>query len=345
MEKPSYQSNQLVTNELEQNTVEPNSEFEQNPAKTASDYLMETGLNNPETVEDLIQNGTYKDFKVHLVRLNALFRNISPEQHEIDGGAVYVGDNLLPISTEHKEEVVEMAFDALKDLSPKDRGVLTYNILGAVHLFGDGNGRSMRVWHHILSGERIDEEAIKVLTEHDNDTQNGTATTGRKEIQSYLNANTYATSGFANFVAFDSELERLGANNIRSALPWVEPQFDDETIKSLSVKDIDRIKSICANDTGSFICPFNIMTIHMLSKEDETFKIPPAEIENGTYMYDNEQNGAITLNHEQAKRFIEINDQLKMASFGAMIDIFKNPTAHTYENGTPLKNGFYAQNK
>ena len=45
-------------------------------------------------MEELVQNGTYKDFKVHLVRLNALFRNISSEEHEIDGETAF-GDSVL----------------------------------------------------------------------------------------------------------------------------------------------------------------------------------------------------------------------------------------------------------
>ena len=315
-----------------------------NPETSLSpiDYIEKSGLNNVEQIESLIQNGTYQDFKVHLVRLNALFRNLSPEEHDIDGETVHVSDNLVPISSEYKEQVVESAFNALKDMPPKDRGILMYNILGAVHLFGDGNGRSMRVWHHLLSGEQLDNEELVKLTEHDNDTQNGTATTGRKEIQSHLNANTFAMSGIVNYMAFKSELDELGAQDIRSTFPWIMPEFNEGTIKALPIKDISRVKDICANDTGVRYCPFNILTMHLLAKEDPTFQTPSAELEGKVYMYDNEQAAGVTFTAEQARRFITINNEVKLKHFQTMIDIFRKPDEYMV-SGKQLKEYFYAQ--
>jgi len=338
-------SRENVTNEWQTlSEIRPPEETKDKPNDNpAIDYIEKSGLNNTERMENLIQNGSYEDFKVHLVRLNALFRNISPEEHSIDGDTVRVADNLVPISTEYKEQVVGMAFDSLRDLQPKDRGVLMYNILGAVHLFGDGNGRSMRVWHHLLSGEQIDHESMTALTEHDNDTQSGTATTGRKEIQKFLNARVGGLSGLVNRIAFKPELEEIGANKIGAAFPWITPQFSDDTIKSLSVDELNRVKNICTNDTGAVYCPFNIMTMYMLSKENSTFTVPPAEIENDMYMYDNETSDDIYFTTEQAKRFIAINNELKMRSFRTMIDIFQNAEQYKYGDGGLIKESFYAQ--
>lgn len=309
----------------------------------ALDYIEQFGLNSAEQMEDLVQNGSYDDFKVHLVRLNALFRNISPEEHTIDGDTVHLRDTLVPITPERKERVVEMAFDALKDLQPKDRGVLMYNILGAVHLFNDGNGRSMRVWHHLLSGEQINHESMTLLTEHNNSSQSGIATTGRKEIQAYLNANTYETSGIANLVAFQTQLKELEVQNIRAYFPWIAPVLSEQALKDLSVSDVERVREICANDTGAFICPFNIMTMHMLSKEDASFAVPPAKVEDHMYMYDNEQQPEVSFTANQARRFIELNNDLKMQSLKAMIDIFRHPDNYKYANGELAKQSFYTR--
>lgn len=308
------------------------------------DYIEKTGLNNSEQIESLIQNGTYQDFKVHLVRLNALFRNLPPEEHNIDGETVRIDHGLLPISSEYKEQIVESAFDALKNISEaKNRGILMYNILGAVHLFGDANGRSIRVWHHLLSGKRLDNEELLKLTEHDKDGYDGTATTGRREITSHLNPCFYGTGGIINRLAFKPELDEIGAQNIRSTFPWIQPEFDEETIKALPVKDTNRVKDIANNDTRPSNCPFNILTMHMLAKEDPTFQTPPAKLKGILFLYDNEEDDKITFTAEQAKRFIAINDELKLRHFQTMIDIFQKPDEYPKIDGKKTIEWFYSQ--
>lgn len=305
---------------------------------TPFDYIETSKLNNKEFLENLIENGTYQDLKVHLIRLNALFRNLPVEEHNIDGENVRVFDSLVPISSEYKEQVVENAFSALKNMAPKDRGILIYNVLGAVHLFSDGNGRSMRVWHHLLSDEKIDSEKIEKLTEHG---EYGIAK-GRGEMQHYFNNNINYTSGMVNYFAFESILDQLKVDDINICVDGpstLRPQFNDETINSSSIKDLDRVKNICANDMGAVYCPFNIMTMHMLAKEDSSFNAPPFEIseKNGTKVYEYTDDNIIFSKAEQVKRFIKINNELKLKHFKMLIDIFENPDKHRFENGEEVR--------
>lgn len=306
--------------------------------KTLLDYIETNKLNNKECMENLIEKGTYQDFKIHLIRLNALFRNLSAEEHSIDGGTVGIFDNLVPISSEYKEQVVESAFNSLKNISSKDRGILIYNILGAVHLFSDGNGRLMRLWHHLLSDEKIDSENIGKLIEHgEHDIAKG-----RGEMQHYFNNNIYYTSGMVNCFAFESILDQLKVDNISINVDGpnsIFPQFNEETINSSSIKDLDRVKNICANDIGAMYCPFNIMTIYMLAKEDSSFNTPPFEIseENGARVYEYTESNIKFSKAEQVKRFIEINNELKLKYFKMLIDIFENPDRHKFENGEEVR--------
>ncbi len=305
------------------------------------DYINESKLNDKNTIEDLIQKGTYDDFRGHLITINALFRGLDPEKHTLDGEEVFVMDELVPISAEYKEGILESAFVALKKMTPKDRGILMFNLIGTLHLFADGNGRSMRLWHHMLKGEAIDEVSAKTLTEHDNVEGLDMAINGRVEMKNFLNVNIFYTSGITNLWAFESELNELDVNDIRPEFPCISPVLDEEAKKNLSVKEISRLKNICQNETGCRYCPSNIMTIYKLSQEDPTFQCQSFSKENGVYLYNNEKRNDEKFTANQAKRFLKISDELKMRQLKTLINIFENPENYILSNGEYLKTKFY----
>ncbi len=307
------------------------------------DYLEKSGLSDSEKLEALIQNGYYEDFRNHLVHLNALIRSIPPEDHIIDGEKVLIKDGLVPISSEFKEKVVEMAFDSLKCLSLKDRGLLMYNILVSVHLFVDGNGRLARIYHHLLSGERLDDEQVQILIKHDKLGSKGIAETGRQAIAEYLNVNSDETGGIVNQLAFAQELDAIGAKSITADLPQLLPRSRSAD-GSIPKNDLGkRLMLICQEDTSPIFVPFNIMTMYMLSKEDPTFTVPPASMINGDYCYHNEKEHNLYFTQLQAQRFVDINNELKIRSFQTLIDIFKNPERYKFTNGSPIKEIFYSR--
>ena len=296
------------------------------------DYINKNGLNDPNTLETIIQNGDYDSFKKHLINMNGLMRGLDSDNHGIDGDRVIVPEGLTPVSPELKEDLLKDMFGAMKDIdSPKDRGALAYHMLGMLHLFADGNGRSQRVWQQLFSGKQLSEKKMHIITEHES---GDVGTRGRKQMGRLLNTFHTQVSTAINDFAFENDFD--GYVGIRTEGLGGEPLFLDETITDASFEQIDRIRNIFRNDTDSVRFGFPEMTAYILKNEDESFGIPETFADDRsrlTFKADDDDVARFSFSSlSQVKRFIEIHNQLKVKQLRTMIDAFRSPQAYRYDN-------------
>ena len=298
------------------------------------EYIEENGLNDPNTLETIIQEGDFDAFKKHLVNMNGLMRNLDIATHRVDGESVIIPQGLTPISPELKDGVLEEMFDAMKEIeSPRDRGALAYHTLGMLHLFSDGNGRSQRVWQQLFSKKRLTEGKMRVITEHG---IGDTGEMGRRKMGELLNTQTSDVSTKINDFAFEFDFD--GATGVRVDAFQGEPVFSDEATAGSSIDELDRIKNIFDNDRDSLNFSFPEMAATILGSEDESFGLPESYMDqHNRLMYKaNDEKGFSALfnfrSSDQVKRFIEIHNQLKLKQFRTMIEAFKNPQNYKYNN-------------
>ena len=297
------------------------------------DYINKNDLNDPNTLEAIIQNGDYNSFKKHLVNMNGLMRGLDPGSHGIDGERVKVPGGLTPVSPELKEGLLKEMFGAMKDISsPKDRGALAYHMLGMLHLFADGNGRSQRVWQQLFSGEQLSEKKMHIITEHG---IGDVGRRGREQMGGLLNVFPTDVSTAVNDFAFENDFD--GHEGICTEIVSSrEPVFSGETITNTSFEEINRVRNIFHNDTDSLHFSFPEMTAHILKNEDESFGTPETFVDDRNRLRfkagDDDAAHFYFSSSNQVKRFIEIHNQLKVKQLRTMIDAFKNPQAYRYNN-------------
>ena len=109
----------------------------------------------------------FETFKSFLIRLNGIARDIPIKQRKFDGKNVevsggFLGETILPPREEDKEEILEFAFDSAKDLSREDDAYMIPAVVNALHMFNDGNGRTSRIIHLLLSCKDKEEFNIKL---------------------------------------------------------------------------------------------------------------------------------------------------------------------------------------
>lgn len=302
---------------------------------SALDYIEKNQLNTPANLEKIIQDGDYDSFKKHLININGLVRNLDISHHEVDGQQVRISGGLTPISPEYKEGVLEETFSALKDIeSPRDRGVLAYHTIGLLHLFADGNGRSQRIWYHLLSGEGLTEDTMDLLTRH-NSVDSGLE--GQKYMGKFLNNVSTSVSTYLNDFAFEYDFDGFnGVHNERAALHG-KPIFSDEAIANSSIDSTDRIENIFANDIDSTHYSFPEMAAYLLKREDDSFNVPESYVDRyNSLVYKAPDNDPLTYfgfkSSGQVKRFIEIHNQLKLKQLHTLIGAFRDPQSWKYND-------------
>jgi len=109
----------------------------------------------------------FKEFKDFLVRLNGIVRKLPTSKRSADGETIYIkgdlGDEVVPKHSD-KEELLEYAYKAIPDVEKEDIKYLLPAMVNAVHFFADGNGRTSRILHQLLT-EYPSEEAFFDETE------------------------------------------------------------------------------------------------------------------------------------------------------------------------------------
>jgi len=76
----------------------------------------------------------------------------------------------LPPSFEQKEGLMREVFEAFKQIPDnEDRALLIYYAIQAIHPYSEGNGRTGRLLHEIISGDsgELTEVKLSKLLDHD----------------------------------------------------------------------------------------------------------------------------------------------------------------------------------
>src|SRR3989344_604156 len=96
----------------------------------------------------------FKEFKDFLVRLNGIAREIPISERKPDGENVrlsgFIGGALVPKHSD-KEELLKYAYESIPNIKKEDVKYLLPAMVNAVHLFADGNGRTSRILHQLLT--------------------------------------------------------------------------------------------------------------------------------------------------------------------------------------------------
>lgn len=136
-----------------------------------------------EQFEDWLQTLKYEDYSNYLTRLNGLLRDVVIQDRSVDGSGVQLtfgitGDiSYLPPADEQKDHLMRETFEALKSIPDNnDRALLAYYSLQAIHPYMDGNGRTGRVLHELLSdnGKELTEDKLSLLLDHNKEGHSGT---------------------------------------------------------------------------------------------------------------------------------------------------------------------------
>ncbi len=157
--------------------------------KTAYRFLEKTGFlklrESDQAFNDWMRSVTFEKFSEFLTRLNGILRKQPIKGRSMDGTNVEITFGIeddvsyLPPKAEQKAGLLKETFEAVKRIPDnEDRALLMYYALQAIHPFSDGNGRTGRLLHEILTdtGKGLTQEGLSELLDHEGE---GSAGTGK----------------------------------------------------------------------------------------------------------------------------------------------------------------------
>lgn len=127
----------------------------------AYDYAQNL-VNHPEAKDEF----PFDKFKDFLVRINGIARDIPAHKRRADGERVHLEGLRTSAVPRHedKEGLLKEAYESLAKIPNEDRAYLLPAMINEVHLFNDGNGRTSRIVHTLLSTFDSEDEFKKALT-------------------------------------------------------------------------------------------------------------------------------------------------------------------------------------
>lgn len=320
-----------------------------------------------EQFDEWIQKLSYEDFSNYLTRLNGILREVPIKQRSVDGKDVeisfgVVGDEIsyLPPAAKEKETLMRETFDALKNIPDnEDRALLTYYALQAIHPYSDGNGRTGRLAHELISaeGKELTKEKLSGLLDHD---KRGNAGSGegrdafaKKVLEAnsayYLINREVAKDIFGDdFLKEYGKIFYTGTIGIGNVPEGVAISAEE---KNLAKKIIGEAFVRCFSFNGMAILKLlqengklsNYEFPVSITTGESEKEVVPEDVGKKLLGIDNEKFEA-ELTAEEIKRLIEIHKDIKVRFIRDMIDIFKNPDNHQLKtkDGTdvPIKSFF-----
>ncbi|MFA6404999.1 MAG: hypothetical protein WCW03_03305 [Candidatus Paceibacterota bacterium] len=96
---------------------------------------------------------SFEEFKEFVVRVNGIARDIPINDRKPDGETVYLSgfDEAFVPRQEDKESILADAYAVIEKIQFGDEAYLLPAVINAVHLFADGNGRTSRIFHTLLT--------------------------------------------------------------------------------------------------------------------------------------------------------------------------------------------------
>lgn len=301
-----------------------------------------------EQFDEWLQKLSYEDYTNYLTRLNGILREVPIKKRAVDGSGVEVsfgimGDiSYLPPAAEQKDGLMRESFDALKQIPDnEDRALLTYYALQAIHPYSDGNGRTGRLLHEIISedGKELTEEKLSELLDHDKEGHSGTGKGRDVFAEKVLDANSayyYINREVAKEIFGDDFLKEYG-NIYYAGIVGVGGVPEGLAIsteeKELAKKIIGEADVKCFSFRGMAILKLlqekeklsnYQFTVNRKTGENE---VTPEDVGKKLLGIDDEKFEQ-ELTAEEVKRLIEIHKDIKTRFIKNMIDIFANPENH-----------------
>lgn len=304
-----------------------------------------------EQFDEWLQKLSYEDYTNYLTRLNGILREVPIKKRTVDGSGVEVsfgimGDiSYLPPAAEQKDGLMRESFDALKQIPDnEDRALLTYYALQAIHPYSDGNGRTGRLLHEIISedGKELTEEKLSELLDHDKEGHGGTGKGRDVFAEKVLDANSayyYINREVAKEVLGDNFLQENGSIHVASASGV---GFLSEAVKvKLSPEEATLAEKVLGEGDVNNFSFRGIVLSKFLSERtdlqkyqyqvkqplDERRGVVPEDVGKKIAGIDAEELMP-NLTEDDARRLIEIHKEVKTKFIESMIDIFANPENH-----------------
>lgn len=304
-----------------------------------------------EQFDEWLQNLSYEDYTNYLTRLNGILREVPIKKRAVDGSGVEVsfgimGDiSYLPPAAEQKDGLMRESFDALKQIPDnEDRALLTYYALQAIHPYSDGNGRTGRLLHEIISedGKELTEEKLSELLDHDKEGHGGTGKgrdTFAEKILEPDRAYYFVNREVAKEVLGDDFVGENGSIYVAAASGT---GFVPDAVKEkLSPEEGTLVEKILGEGDVSHFSFRGIVLAKLIREKPELQKylyesknplderrgVVPEDIGKKFFSIDGEELMP-NLTEEHAHRLIEIHKEVKEKFIKGMIDIFSHPENH-----------------
>ena len=304
-----------------------------------------------EQFDEWLQKLSYEDYTNYLTRLNGILREVPIKKRAVDGSGVEVsfgimGDiSYLPPSAEQKDGLMRESFDALKKIPDnEDRALLEFYALQAIHPYSDGNGRTGRLLHEIISedGKELTEEKLSELLDHDKDGHAGTGKGRDVFAEKVLDANSayyYINREVAREILGEDFLNEHGSIYVAAASGV--GNLSEAVKQKLSPEEAVLAEKILGEaDVKNF--SFRGIVLAKLLREktdlqkyqyesknplDERRGVVAEDVGKKFFSIDGEELMP-NLSEEDARRLIEIHKEVKTKFIKSMIDIFANPENH-----------------
>ena len=319
-------------------------------------------LNEPQKMNQFIQNLKPEQFKNLLVTFNAMLREIpTKEKQSYQDGKMIVGDWIAP-SIEVREQLLPELLKSLKQLeTSEEQAALLYYSLLDLHMFSDGNGRTARFFYNLVSGTSnlLDDIDWYIHTDNDQHAYYGSFEEA-KGILDVTHLNWYVGQDLMDKIRkYSGELDpRIKGKSIEVYGSGFVQDYQSipipEHIKAqLTEEEIYNINTTLLDRSGYYTVGGATMLI-MASKKNQLEKWIEANEKNiamvqELYPRDAEQRKkrfVFSFNKnkdlfddwtlEDYKEVITIGNDLKYTKLTELMNIFTKPQEYTFSDGTLL---------
>jgi len=342
---------------------------EHTPSKSGGEkvqeFLARSGFLNtfhsPKALEEWMQDLSYSDFKSHLVRLNGMLCNAPIKPRSMDGTGD-IGMSMpgvedvayLPPHREDRDHLLAQVFENLKKIkNSKDKALLLYYAIQAIHPFSDGNGRTGRFLYTLLSAnaEEVIGNRLALLIDDEKGGDLKTVSGRNKFAKQVLfpqKAYYYLQRELAKEILENEFLNEYGAIYI-SAFAG-QGRLSKDTATGLGEETARTVKNILGEES---VACFSMRALTIMSLIREYPEL--AKYQYDTNNVTGKGHGVVgedlgkkthgiegedlmeALTPEQARRTIEIHRHLKQRFIAIMIDVFVHPDAHQAKKNNALQ--------